>query len=140
MLFIQPARFIQLGRRELKADTTLTPEMQSGADAMNKWFQGWSAGHVQLAVDETEAFLKDHKWFSGNDNLGVGDVCLPLISLTRLQFMMFFPVNALSQSKSHVLGPGITGWLERVRARPAFKRAMERQAKEEKAQMDKSKL
>lgn len=75
MLFIQPARFIGLGRHELKSDPALQSEdAQKGTAAMDKWLQGWSHRHAQLALDEAEKFLQHNKWFSGNDKLGVGDV------------------------------------------------------------------
>jgi len=53
--------------------------------------------------------------------------------------MMLTAVMAVSSIKIP-LEPNTQAWLKRVRARPAFQRAMARVKEEEKKQMDKSKL
>lgn len=47
--------------------------------------------------------------------------------------MMWYSIGAVT--KTHKLGPGVQGWIDRVRARPAFQAAEKRMKAEEKAQM-----
>lgn len=62
-----------------------------------------------------------------------------------LQFMMFFPINSLvagsRKDMGFKVGPNARKWWERVMARPACKKAMERLQREEEEQISsKSKI
>jgi glutathione S-transferase len=57
------------------------------------------------------------------------------------QFMMFFPLNSIAHGRAkpgaprlYELGPATDGWVERMRARPAFRRAQDRMKEEEEGQ------
>ena len=98
--------------------------------------------------------MSSAEYFSGNDKPGEGDVG-PLTlrnthypiddSLTLQQFMMFFPINSLvagsRKEMGFKVGPNTKKWWERVMARPACKKGMERLQREEEEQISsKSKI
>ncbi|CAK9786684.1 hypothetical protein CC85DRAFT_262658 [Cutaneotrichosporon oleaginosum] len=127
MLYLQPARFATLGMREVLAG--VSGDTATGVKMMNDWFQAWARTHATGALGEAERWLAKHDLFSGSEQLGLGD------------FMMFFPVNSIAHGRArpgaprlYELGPASDAWVERMRARPAFKRAIERMKEEEEGQ------
>lgn len=78
MLYLQPARFADLGSRELLGkEKGLNPDQEKGVKMMNDWFQAWARKHATGAFGEAETWLKSHEMFSGSDKLGLGDVSAP---------------------------------------------------------------
>lgn len=74
MLFHQPAIFLGIGARVTKKG--LSAEEGKGVDALQNWFNGWSSGHVEMAMKEVEKYLGENQWFSGGEKIGLGDVSL----------------------------------------------------------------
>jgi glutathione S-transferase len=72
MLFFQPARFLTTGASLIKKG--LSAEEQKGSEALLKWMNGWSNNHINMALGQVEKYLADHEWFSGTDQIGLGDV------------------------------------------------------------------
>lgn len=76
------------------------------------------AGRIQPMIDRhldyVEASLADHPWFAGE-------------TFTAADIMMSFPLEAARSraglGRNH---PNTIGWLERIHARPAYQRALER--------------
>lgn len=73
MLYLQPARFADLGARELLASPAGDGE-EEGIKRMNTWFQGWARGHAETALGEVEGWLAEHGGFGEEGKLGLGDV------------------------------------------------------------------
>jgi len=72
LLFFQPARFLAIGNAQVKQN--LSNEEKKGADALQKWMDGWSNNHLTMAMGEVEKYLGEQNWFSGTDKPGHGDV------------------------------------------------------------------
>jgi glutathione S-transferase len=56
--------------------------------------------------------------------------------------MMSYPVNSIAHTPvfgKYDVGPRTMAWIDRMRKRPAFKRAVERLAREDKIGVDKAK-
>ncbi|RXK39040.1 hypothetical protein M231_03664 [Tremella mesenterica] len=81
----------------------------------------------KVHLQEIEAYLAAHpgKYFSGTDKPGEGDI------------LMLFPIRSLfegSRKGKFEVGPATKAWFDKVKARPAVKKAFERLAKEEEGQ------
>ena len=63
-------------------------------------------------VDFWEGELRKSTWFAGEE-------------LTGADIQMSFPLEAAEARAGIALGPKVSGFLERVRARPAYRRALE---------------
>ncbi|BEI80329.1 hypothetical protein CcaverHIS002_0108580 [Cutaneotrichosporon cavernicola] len=124
MLHLQPARV--LGMMDGAMGKRLSKEGAEGAHALYKLFNdNWVSKNVQSQLDVVEDFLSKNKYFSGNDKIGEGD------------FMMAYPLNVLAygmRTGEFKIGAATQKWLDGMRARPAWKRALERIEAARKAQ------
>lgn len=89
MLYLQPARFADLGARELLSSAASASaageagvegmgDERRGVERMNAWFQAWAREHATAALREAEAWLAAHGGFSEDGKLGLGDVSSPM--------------------------------------------------------------
>ncbi|WVQ97948.1 hypothetical protein IAU59_005067 [Kwoniella sp. CBS 9459] len=102
---------------------------EGGKEAVSKYSQWLTEGYlkpqIQGTIDLAESFItkQGKQWFSGTDKPGEGD------------FMMFFAINSLlagtRKDAGYNVGTGLRGWYERVMARPAAKKGLERLKQEE---------
>ncbi|ORX34484.1 hypothetical protein BD324DRAFT_636109 [Kockovaella imperatae] len=81
-------------------------------------------GEITKNLGQMEKFLAEHpgKYLSGTDKPGSGD------------FQVFFPIYSLLEGTRkgvYEIGPATQAWWKMVMARPAAKRALERQNEEE---------
>lgn len=133
MLHLQPSRVLSMmdgamGKR-------LTPEQSKGAHALSKLFNdNWATPNIQAQLDVVEEFISKHEFFSGTDKMGEGDVSTSP-GLTDAQFMMSYPLNVLTyglRAGDFKVGPATKKWLDGMRARPAWTRALEKMDEAEK--------
>ncbi|WVQ84151.1 hypothetical protein IAT38_006298 [Cryptococcus sp. DSM 104549] len=102
----------------------VSDEEKEGIKKYSGWFQEqYLKPNIQNILDYTENFLSKHDYFSGTNKPGQGD------------FLMFFAINSLlaggRKDAGFKLGPGIHKWHERVLARPAAQKALQRLKEEE---------
>lgn len=72
------------------------------------------APNLETATKFIDAHLATHTWFAGE-------------AISLADFQMSFAIEALcSRNATAAQAPHITAWLERVRARPAWRRAVEK--------------
>lgn len=84
MLYLQPARFAELGARKLRAGAKPTLDLdplknddeRRGMEKQLAWFTAWARSSVEPALAEADAFLADNANFSGEERLGEGDVSM----------------------------------------------------------------
>lgn len=146
MLHIQPGRVLGVGAGALSKRAT-APGVAEGISTLQNWFQnGWVKKNVTLQLAEVEAYLSAHEYFSGNDKIGEGDVSNIKTMLRHYQIMMSYVINSIAYTPhmgSYEIGPATRKWIDNLRARPAWKRAVERQKREDaiaKANATKGKL
>lgn len=79
MLHLQPARV--LGIYTDVISKRLSPEAAKGARTLNDMFRSkWADHNVQLQLDAVEAYLKENKYFTGTQDIGLGDVSAPPVA------------------------------------------------------------
>ena len=69
--------------------------------------------NLQANIDFWEKTLTEHEWFAGEE-------------FTAADIMMSFPVEAAAARAGAGDRPHVRAWLERIHARPAYGRALER--------------
>jgi glutathione S-transferase len=69
--------------------------------------------NLEVNIDFWEKTLSDHEWFAGED-------------FTAADIMMSFPVEAAAARAGAGSRPHVRAWLDRIHARPAYGRALER--------------
>jgi glutathione S-transferase len=69
--------------------------------------------NLETNIDFWEKTLTDHDWFAGED-------------FTAADIMMSFPVEAAAARAGAGSRPHVRAWLDRIHARPAYGRALER--------------
>jgi glutathione S-transferase len=75
--------------------------------------RGFIAPNLQRITSYMEAELGRSEWFAGS-------------KFTAADIQMSFPAEAASARASGMTGPNIARFLERIRARPAYRKALER--------------
>lgn len=144
MLHLQPSRVLSM--MDAAMDRRLSPEQAKGAHALYKLFDdNWASPNIQTQLDVVEEFLAKHQNFSGNDQIGEGDVSPARESTVDAdaQFMMSYPLNVLTyglRAGDFKVGPATRKWLDGMRARPAWKRALEKMDNAEKNQSTPARL
>lgn len=69
--------------------------------------------NLNANIDFWEKTLSDHEWFAGDE-------------FTAADIMMSFPVEAAAARAGAGSRPHVRAWLDRIHARPAYGRALER--------------
>lgn len=69
--------------------------------------------NLEANIDFWEKTLAEHEWFAGDE-------------FTAADIMMSFPVEAAAARAGAGSRPHVKAWLERIHARPAYGRALER--------------
>jgi glutathione S-transferase len=87
----------------------LKPIVRGIADKID---DGFTNGELELHSGYIEAALADRPYFAGE-------------AVTVADVQMSYPIEA-AQRKDGFVGPNARAWLERIRARPAYQRALER--------------
>jgi glutathione S-transferase len=79
----------------------------------NKVTTDFIAPNIENQLDFMEAELKDRDWFAGPE-------------FTAADIQMSFPLEAAAaRAGLDARRPRLTGWLERIHARPAYARALQ---------------